>query len=347
MAALPSRPLQPAALPLVVCGFLAAVTSSPASAQSITYTSRTGGNTVYCGPLPIVGITHQFTTPVAVSDPIAVSHPGAVGVPASAASAQFDALVTTTGISLAVAGSATRGSPPNAVWAAADGRDDWQFTIATPVRFTLTASLSAASTEATVPPSHFTFSGGSIVADPGSPLPPYQQTITAPGTTSLTASGVLLPGAYSLSLFGRAEGTTFPFTGSYSNSISLALQPTVMAAEATRTAAGNPDSYICSVPVLGQTWNAAVDVSSTGHSFAMVFASPAPTNVPLGPGLTVLIDVPVAEFLPITAGPQAVYHFNMPPNPALAGMQLFTQALHFGGPPTLVLSNARDLTLGF
>lgn len=348
MAALLLRVLRPAISPLAAFCLVTTAAAAFASAQGITYASRIGDNLVYCGPLPITGVSHHFATPVSTSDPIAVSHPGGAGFPASAATAQFDAVATATSLSLAVAGTATRGAPANAVWAVADGRDDWTFTIAAPMRFSLTASLSTASTESTVPTSHFTFAGGTIVPDAGSALPPYQQSLNVPGTTGLTASGVMLPGTYSLRIFGRAEGTTFPFTGSFNNSIALSLQPTAAATVTTRTAAGNANSYSSGIPILGQTWNAAVDVGMTGHAFAVVFASLAPTNLPLGPGLTLLIDAPLAEFLPIAAGsPQVVYFFNLPANASLAGFQLFTQALHFGGAPSLVLSNALDLTLGF
>jgi hypothetical protein len=60
----------------------------------------------------------------------------------------------------------------------------------------------------------------------------------------------------------------------------------------------------------------------------------------------VLIDAPVFEFLPVAPGPQATYTVPIPATAALAGARLFTQAVHFGGPPTLLFSNALDLTFG-
>jgi hypothetical protein len=128
-------------------------------------------------------------------------------------------------------------------------------------------------------------------------------------------------------------------------SVTLSLEPP--ATVTPRTASGNPDSYTGGLPLLGQTWTAAVDVGLTGHAFALVFASLAPANVPVGPGFTVLIGGPVLEFLPFAAGPHAAYALTIPATASLAGAQLFTQALHVGGPPTLLLSNALDLTLGF
>jgi hypothetical protein len=341
----------PRALPApFLTAALAACAAAFAPAQSVTYTARNGGNLVASGAL--VGgpfIHHTFLTPVPTHDPIAVSDPGGGGLPASNATAQFDATATSTGFSLVFAGTADRGGPPAVIVALVDCRDQWQFTITTAMRFTLNASLTAASTEATVPPCHFTFQtfggGAAIVPDPGSPPAPYQQTLSAPGSVAVAASGTMLPGTYLVNVFGRSEGTTWPYAGSFTTSLALTFQPA--ATVATRTAFGNPSSYTCTLPVLGQTWHANVDVGSTSHTFAMVFASLAPAQVPAGPGFTVLLGGPVLEFLPITAGPQAAYSLALPATPSLAGAQLFTQALHFGGAPSLLLSNAKDLTLGF
>lgn len=315
-----------------------------APAQFVTYTARAGGNLAVSGPLGGPVLNHSFTTFAPVSDPLAVSEPGGPTWGASAASAQFDVVATATGISLAVSGTAMRNAPQAAVWATADGRDNWQFTIGAPMRFTFAVSLQAASSEPTVPPQYFLFAGP-IVPDAGSPAAPYGQTLTAPGTVSINASGILMPGIYVISLLGRADGTTWPYAGSYSHSMVLTMQP--VATAPARAATGNPNSYTCGVPLLGQTWQAAVDLTLTGHAFAVVWASFAPAQTPLGPGLTLLIAPPLVEFLPIQGGPVANYALAIPANPTLAGFQLFTQALHFGGPPTFALSNARDLTLGF
>lgn len=337
--------LPTALLALALCG---AAVSAPA--QGATYTFRNGVNTAYCGAVvggP--GFLNRFLTPAPSNDAIAVTDPGGVGFAASDASAQLTALPTANGIALALAGQAHRTAPPSAINAAAAAQDDWTFSIAQPVRFTLVATLSAASTESTVPPSHFTFAaaggGAAIVPDPASPSLPYQATLSAPGSLSLVASGTLLPGDYFIHIFGRAEGTTFPFTGSYNNSLTLTLAS--VAATAARQAAGNPNSYTCSLPLLGQTWNAAVDVGSTGHGFAAVVASLTPGNQQIAPGVTALVGGAVVPFLPIASGPIASYSLALPANPAFAGLAIFTQAIHFGTLPTLLMSNACDLTLGF
>lgn len=326
-----------------------AAAAALAPAQTVVYTSRNGGNLASCGPLGGPILQHTFSTTAATNDSLAVSDPGgttgSITWSPSAATAQLTATATANGISLATAGSITRGPQPGlGLWTTADGRDQWLITITAPTRFTLSATLNTASTEATVPTSHFTFGGLGIVPDPGSPPPPYQHSLVAPGSFSLAASGTLMPGSYIAVLFGRAEGTTYPLTASYDNSLVVTFQP---AATATaRQAIGNPNSYTCSLPVLGQTWNASVDVGATGHGFAIVFASLSPATVPVAPGFTLLLAPPVSEFLPVAAGPVATYAFAMPSNPTLAGFQLATQALHFGIAPTLLLSNAQDLTLG-
>lgn len=339
----PSLP-RVAATPLLVPA-LAALAAALAPAQSVNYTWRNGANMGACGAL--VGgpfAIHSFLTPVSNSDSISLNDPGTATAPPSTATAQFDAVATQNVFSIAVAGTSSRGGPPAIIAAVTDGRDNWQFTITAAMRFTLNASLSAASTEATVPTQHFTFGGSGIVPDLGAPAPPYQRSLNAPGSVSLAATGTLMPGTYGVTVFGRAEGTTFPYSGSYANSLTLTLQPA--ATVTTRTAVGNPNAYSGDAPLLGQTWHANVDLAPTGHAFSIVYASLSPAQLALGPGLTLLIAPPVVEFLPIAAGPQAIYTFFMPANPALAGFQLSTQALLFGGAPSFALSNALDLTLG-
>jgi hypothetical protein len=333
----------------VLCTALAAVcTATVARAQFVTYDTRNGGDLVQCGPLGGPFVHHTFLSPVSTSESIGVSDPGGT-VAASAATAQFDVTATQAGLTFAFHGAASRTGPQSSVWAVADTRDTWEFTITTPMRFTFDASLTASSTEATVPPCHFTFlafgGGAAIVPDAGSPAAPYQGTLTAPGSMGIVASGTMLAGRYLVTIFGRAEGAAFPFSGSYAASLALAMQPA--ATLTTRTAFGNPSSYSAGLPVLGQTWNAIVDVGLTGHTFALVFASLAPAHVPVAPGLTVLLGAPVAEFLPITAGPQAAYALALPADPTLAGARIHTQAVHFGGAPTVLVTNALDLTLGF
>ena len=161
----------------------------------------------------------------------------------------------------------------------------------------------------------------------------------------LPAASLLTPGVDAM---GRAAAAVLrgdAGAGGFAHSLTITFEPAATAI--ARPAFGNPNSYAWAVPLLGQTWNATVDVGSTGHLFAIVFASTSPGNLSLGPGFTVLLGGPMAEFLPIAAGPQAAYALALPANATLAGFQLSTQALHFGGASSLLLSNAQDLTLGF
>lgn len=329
-----------------------AAAAASAPAQAVVYASRNGGNVASCGPLGGPLLQHSFSLTTATNDNLAVSDPGggtgSLAWFASTAQAQLTSTATTSGIALSVSGGLTRGPFLGIpIWTLADGRDEWLITITAPTRFTLHASLSTASTESTVPPSHFSFGGLGLVPDPGSPPPPYQATLAVPGSISVAASGTLMPGTYLAKLFGRAEGATYPVTSSYANSLVVTFQPAPAAAATARPAIGNPNSYTCSLPLLGQTWHANVDVASTGHAFAIVFASFSTANVPVAPGLTVLLGAPILEFLSVASGPIATYTFAMPSSPTLAGMLLSTQALHFGIGPALLLSNAQDLTLGF
>lgn len=330
------------ALALVALG--AAAATLPA--QSVLYTQRNGAALAGCGQL--VGgpsVFHRFLTPDPTNDSISVTDPGGSGLPASAAAAQLIATPTGAGISLHLAGSAQRTAPAGtSITAVADTRDDWQFTLTAPMRFALTVALGTTSSTASMPTSHFTFAGA-IVPDPGAPALPYQHTLQAPGSFALSTTGTLLPGPYWITLFGRAESQLSPFSMSFAHTLTLTLRP---ASQATsRQASGNPNSYSSGLPVLGQLWQAAVDVGLTGHTLAVVFASLAPGQVPMGPGRTLLLGGGAVQFLPIAPGPVAVYSFAMPASPSFAGLQVFTQAVHFGGAPDFLLSNSRDLTLGF
>jgi hypothetical protein len=208
---------------------LAVVTSGTASAQLLTFTSRGGQDTVYCG-VPGSGplVQHNFSTPTATSDAISVSDPGNGSFPPSAAAAALDAVPGQFGLSMAQTGSAMRGAlTSNGVYATADTRDGWQFTVPAPTRFALGFTLSATSTEATTPTQAYQFfalgGGAQIIPDPGTPAQAFLSTLAAPGSISLTATGTLTAGLYYISLAGRMEGSSFPFSGSFDHSLVLSL----------------------------------------------------------------------------------------------------------------------------
>lgn len=113
-----------------------------------------------------------------------------------------------------------------------------------------------------------------------------------------------------------------------------------------RTASGNALSYTASAPVLGAVFRAEVDVTLTGHTSAFVAASLSPTSILLPSGQTLLSGLAQAQFLGIEDGPIARWELCLPNDPALAGIEIATQAFHLGGGQPVALSNALDLVFG-
>ncbi len=118
-----------------------------------------------------------------------------------------------------------------------------------------------------------------------------------------------------------------------------------------RNGGANPASLSAAAPVLGTTVAAEVDLGTTGHSLAILFAFDAPIAVTLAGGQTLLaIDLGGSGELlgqSAVAGPLAGFPLPIPPDPSLAGFTAHCQAIHFGGITPYALSNAQDLVLGF
>ena len=125
----------------------------------------------------------------------------------------------------------------------------------------------------------------------------------------------------------------------------------VLASAAFRNAGTNPASYTLSgTPILGSNLTATIDLSTSGHSLALLLGYGGPLQFGLPGGQTILVDIthPAGELLglPAVAGPLAQYVFApLPDDASLCGLSFSTQALHVGGGP-FVLSNAYDLVLG-
>jgi len=117
-----------------------------------------------------------------------------------------------------------------------------------------------------------------------------------------------------------------------------------------RNAGTNPASYAASAPALGTTFTATVDLgNTTGHLGALLLGFRAPANLPLGSGQVVLVDFtsgPDLLKLPIGIGDLAQFQLAIPSDASLCGIELATQAVHFGGVPGFALSNAQDLVVG-
>lgn len=116
----------------------------------------------------------------------------------------------------------------------------------------------------------------------------------------------------------------------------------------SRNGGTNPNSYTAVIPQLGATFTASVDMTATGHGFALLVGFGSPLNLPVGNGRVLLVNIadPGGELLGLStvAGPVASFQLLLPSEPSFCGLTVSTQALHFGGPP-YVLSNALDLTL--
>jgi hypothetical protein len=160
----------------------------------------------------------------------AMSVPGTIDWSPSDATSHLDASLTPFGISLAHSGSASRGPVLNfGTYSTADARDNWIFNVTAPTRFTLTATLDYAATDGIVSGASYSFgaySGGAqVIPDPGTPPGAFGGFLSSPGSFAITLSGTLTAGQYSMSLLSRVDGNnSFPFSGSYDNSISLALE---------------------------------------------------------------------------------------------------------------------------
>ncbi len=119
-----------------------------------------------------------------------------------------------------------------------------------------------------------------------------------------------------------------------------------------RTAGANRASYLAAtLPVLGTTFSATVDVGTSGHTFAWLIGYASPLSSLLGDGQVVLVNTgdPAGELVAqsLQAGPLAAFDVPVPHDTAYAGYEIFTQAVHLGNTEPFVLSNALDLTLGF
>lgn len=117
-----------------------------------------------------------------------------------------------------------------------------------------------------------------------------------------------------------------------------------------RTAGPNPMSYTASVGPLGGLLDLSVDLTTTGHAFALLVAYLAPAEIPLGgPGSDFALVLPVGPELfsfPLLPGPTAEVKVTIPAHPTLCGVTLYSQAVHLDGALSLRASNAQDLYIG-
>ena len=121
-----------------------------------------------------------------------------------------------------------------------------------------------------------------------------------------------------------------------------------------RSAAPNPDSYTADPARFGTTFQATVDLTTTGHSMALLIAFDSEIDITLGGGQRLLclgLGSPDELFtgagLGPVAGPVAAFSWTVPNDITLCNEVFYSQALHFGNVVPFALSNAQDLRLGF
>ena len=113
--------------------------------------------------------------------------------------------------------------------------------------------------------------------------------------------------------------------------------------------APNPSSYVAEPPRIGRIWKGTVDLTTTGHTNALVFAFESAAQIPLSGGQQLLIaDSGSGELLGFAPrpGPLAVFTIPVPMDVSMLGRYVGSQAIHFGGVFPFALSNAMDLYLG-
>jgi hypothetical protein len=143
-----------------------------------------------------------------------------------------------------------------------------------------------------------------------------------------------------------ADGTLV-IAGVGTNVRALRSSCQVGASAVARNAGANPMSLASTLPILGSTWTATVDLTTTGHASAVLFAALGPIDVPLGRGRRLLCGGLSGVLYQATqSGPLATFTAAVPLDPAMCGFSLCVQAAHTGGVTAFALSNALDLVLG-
>ena len=127
----------------------------------------------------------------------------------------------------------------------------------------------------------------------------------------------------------------------------VAVEPTAT----FRNAGSNPASLtITTLPSLGGSFTASVDLTTTGHSMAVVFGFLTPDNRILRGGQVLLVNLadPRGELLNFGAmpGPIATFTKSVPYKLSLCGLVFSMQAVHVFGVTPYALSNAQDVEIG-
>ncbi len=139
------------------------------------------------------------------------------------------------------------------------------------------------------------------------------------------------------------EDGTLVIAGVGTNVRALRSPCSIGASSLVRNAGANPQSLEATLPILGSTWTATVDLATTGHTSALLFNGSA-VDVPLGAGRHLLCAGGGLQL--VQPGPHAIFSLTVPLQVSLCGRTLSVQAAHLGGVTRYALSNALDLTIG-
>jgi hypothetical protein len=118
----------------------------------------------------------------------------------------------------------------------------------------------------------------------------------------------------------------------------------------TRNAGANPASLGTStLPLLGATFTADVDLTTSGHDLAVLYAFDGMLDVTWHGGQHILIGDLYGHgrlYRGVQVGPLASFSLAIPVDPLLCGFRCSLQAVHSGTVVPFALSNALDLVLG-
>ena len=118
------------------------------------------------------------------------------------------------------------------------------------------------------------------------------------------------------------------------------------ASQSVRNSGSNPGSLSASNAVLGSSFTASVDLSTSGHALAILVLYTAQANIVLGGGQVMLVGGSLVTNMGMQTGPTANFSAMVPSNTALLGMPFSAQAVHWAGVRPFALSNAVDLVFG-